>query len=258
MLRLKLTIAYVGTKYSGWQLQINKNNPNIVTIQSLIEKELSRICNQSIRIFGSGRTDAGVHAHCQVAHCDIPEHKSHINWQYALNTSLPPDIRIKNFAYVSSDFHAMFDVERKAYVYRLWLDRSFLPPELYPFVWNCGKVDIEKMQMAVPYLLGKHDFSSFQNAGSSIKSSVRTLYDIKISSPSLDPENHEINLYFEANGFLRQMVRNITGLLVACGRNKFEIAEIPKLLQAKDRSKAPISAPAKGLCMARIWYKNQD
>ncbi len=256
MPRLKLIIAYVGTEYSGWQVQRTKDKPHPITVQGLIEKQLSRICEIPISTMGSGRTDAGVHADCQVAHCDIPESKSKINWQLALNTSLPSDIRIKNYAIVHDDFHSLYDVEKKAYTYRLWLDKTFMPPKIYPYVWNCGSLDLDKIDEAIPYLMGKHDFASMQNSGSSIKTTVRTIYTITRSPVSSDPSNHEIQLYFEANGFLRQMVRNLTGLLVACGRHKIKVEDIPYILEQDKRVNIFTAAPARGLSMSGVWYKD--
>ena len=258
MPRLKLTIAYVGTLYSGWQLQLNKTGKQPVTIQGLLEEQLQRLCGYRIPTLGSGRTDAGVHADCQVVHCDIPENKKDVNWQLALNTSLPTDIRVKSYAYVDDDFNALFDVERKAYTYSLWLDRSYLPPKLYPFTWNCGRLNLEKMDASIPFLLGTHDFTSLQNTGTHLRTTERTIFSIKRSPVSDDPENHEIQIYFEADGFLRQMVRNLTGLMVTCGRGKIAPEDIPRILASKDRTKAPTSAPAKGLCMTNVWYKNKS
>lgn len=258
MPRLKLTLAYVGTQYSGWQIQLSKTMPQPVTIQGILEAQLQRICGYRIPTLGSGRTDAGVHADCQVVHCDIPDNKTNINWQLALNTSLPHDIRVKDFAYVHDDFNALFHVEKKAYTYRLWLDRNFMPPALYPFVWNCGALNLEKLDEAIPYLLGTHDFSSMQNSGTNLKSTVRTLFTITRSPVSNDPENHEIQLYFEANGFLRQMVRNLTGVLVSCGLARIKPSDIPNILAEKNRTKAPLSAPARGLCMTKVWYNENN
>lgn len=255
MPRLKLTIAYVGTNYSGWQQQLNKVPPQPVTVQGLLEEQLSRICGHRIVTLGSGRTDAGVHADCQVVHCDIPENKTHINWQLALKTSLPYDIRIKDYTYVADNFNALFDVERKAYTYRLWLNTNFLPPKLHPFVWDCGQLDLDKVDAAIPFLMGTHDFTSMQNTGTPLKSTERTLFSITRSPRSDDPENHEIELRFEADGFLRQMVRNLTGLMVACGKGQILPQEIPDLIIKKDRTKAPMGAPARGLCMTKVWYK---
>jgi len=258
MPRLKLTLAYVGTNYSGWQLQLNKTSPQPITIQGLLEDQLRRICGYRIVTLGSGRTDAGVHADCQVVHCDIPEHKMNIDWQLALNTSLPNDIRVKDYAFVNDDFNALFDVERKAYTYRLWLDKRFLPPSLYPFVWNCGQLDLDKVDRAIPFLTGKHDFASMQNAGTKIKTTERTLFSITRTPRNDDPENHEIQIRFEADGFLRQMVRNLAGLMVTCGKGKILPEDIPTILAEKNRTKAPMSAPAKGLCMTNVWYKDKN
>ena len=258
MPRLKLTIAYVGTNYSGWQVQLYKTKPQPRTIQGVLEEQLKRICGYRVTTLGSGRTDAGVHADCQVVHCDIPENKKHINWQLALNTSLPQDIRIKDYAFVDDNFNALFDVERKLYTYRLWLDRSFVPPKIFPFVWDCGSLDLSKVDAAIPFLMGKHDFSSMQNAGTNIKTTERTLFSITRSPVSDNPENHEIELCFEADGFLKQMVRNLTGLMVSCGRGKILPEDIPVILAEKDRTKAPTSAPARGLCMTQVWYKDKS
>lgn len=257
MPKLKLTIAYVGTLYSGWQVQAYKDRRPPKTIQALLEEQLSRICGKRTAIMGSGRTDAGVHADCQVAHCYIPDHREHMNWQLALNTSLPPDIRIIEACIVSDDFHAHHDVLRKEYTYSLWLNRNYTPPKLYPFVWACGHLDIQKLDEAIPHLLGNHDFKSMQNSGTAIKSTTRTLIRIHRSPYPADNKNFALNLRFEASGFLKQMVRNLTGLLVACGQGKFSPHDIPQLLHERNRQKAPPTAPAKGLCMSNIWYKNE-
>lgn len=260
MPRLRLTIAYAGTNYNGWQRQI-QDCGELPTIQGIVEKEISRICCKKIYLQGCGRTDTGVHADCQTTHCDIPEDKTGLNWQLALNTSLPFDIRIKNYAIVSDDFHALFDVEKKGYTYSLWLDRSFVPPKLYPFTWACGKLDLDKIDEAIPYLLGEHDFAFMQNQGTVLKSTVRTVYEIYRSDYArqiqTEPENHELKITFVANGFLKQMVRNLTGLLVACGRGRINPKDIPVLIESKDRRKSPPTAPAQGLTMTHIWYKNE-
>lgn len=261
MPRLRLTLAYVGTNYNGWQRQI-QNGVELPTVQGLVEKEISHICNTKIHLQGSGRTDSGVHADCQVAHCDIPEDKTKLNWQLALNTALPPDIRIRNFALVSDTFHALFDVEKKAYTYSLWLNRDFVPPKLYPFTWVCGELDLKAVDAAIPYLQGEHDFSFVQNQGTELHSTVRTLYEIKRSNfeeqIKNDPNNFELKITFIANGFLKQMVRNLIGLLVACGKGKIAAQNIPDLINGKDRKKSPPTAPPQGLTMSQIWYNNAE
>lgn len=255
MPKLKLTIAYVGTNYSGWQIQAYKDKPQPITIQAILEQEISRICDVKTHILGSGRTDAGVHADCQTAHCIIPENRRNLNWQMALNTCLPFDIRIKEACIVHDDFHSMRDVVRKAYTYTLWLDKKFTPPKIYPYSWTCGALNLDLVDEAIPYLLGTHDFKSFQTSGTDLKSTVRTLYSIDRSPYDPSHGDHSINLRFEGNGFLRQMVRNMTGLLVACGRARVSPSSIPDIFAAYDRRKCPTAAPAKGLCMSQVWYK---
>lgn len=261
MPRLRLTIAYAGTNYNGWQRQIH-SGIELPTIQGTVEKEISRICDTKVYLQGCGRTDTGVHADCQTTHCDIPKDKAQLNWQLALNTSLPPDIRIKDYAIVHDDFHALFDVEKKGYTYSLWLDRSFVPPKLSPFTWACGKLDLKKIDEAIPHLIGEHDFAFMQNQGTDLKSTVRTIYSIYRSDyekqTAIAPENHELTITFIANGFLKQMVRNLVGLLVACGKGKILPNDIPGLIAGKDRRKSPATAPAQGLTMTHIWYKNEN
>lgn len=261
MPRLKLTLAYVGTHYQGWQVQAWKDRPQPPTVQAEVEKAVNAVagkgCETSggqafIHVQGSGRTDAGVHADAQVAHCDIPERRVHLDWQKALNTRLPRDIRVVHASIVPHRFDACRSVLKKAYTYRLWLDLCYVPPKIYPFVWGCGPLDLERVDAAIPYLVGTHDFRSFQNAGTDTKTSVRTVFSIT-RSPLLD-NDLEFSLRFEANGFLKQMVRNMTGLLVACGRGKFNPHDIPDLLKACDRCRAPITAPSQGLSLTQVWY----
>lgn len=253
MARLKLCIAYVGKQYSGWQVQACPNKPQPPTIQGFLEAEISRICEERVVVFASGRTDAGVHADAQIAHCTIPDSKSDLNWQLALNTSLPNDIRIVEASIVHDSFHACYDVLKKVYTYSLWLDKKYVPPKEYPFVWACGPLDIEKVDLAISYLVGKHDFASMQNAGTKIKTTERTLFSIE--KVFLETEPLKLDLRFEADGFLKQMVRNLTGLIVASGRKKFDPNNIPDLLSICDRRKAPLTAPAKGLTLTQVYYK---
>lgn len=259
MPRLRLTLAYAGTKYNGWQRQV-LDTGELPTVQGIVEKEISRICKTKIHLQGSGRTDSGVHADCQVAHCDIPEERTKLNWQLALNTALPNDIRVKDFALVDDNFHALFDVEKKAYTYSLWLNKDYVPPKLFPYTWACGELDLTAMDAAIPYLLGEHDFSFAQNQGTKLHSTVRTLYEIKRTNYEeqivSNPQNFELQITFIANGFLKQMVRNLVGLLVACGKGKVDVQTIPELIASKDRKKSPQTAPPQGLTMSQIWYKH--
>lgn len=265
MPRLKLTLAYVGTHYQGWQVQAWKDRPQPPTVQAEVEKAVNDVANKGgaladtmayIHVQGSGRTDSGVHADAQIAHCDIPNHRVHVDWQKALNTRLPKDIRVSHACIVPHTFDACRSVVRKAYTYRLWQDLCYTPPKLYPFVWGCGPLDLAQMDAAIPYLVGTHDFRSFQNAGTDIKSTVRTVFSITRSPLRAhgSEDDLELSLRFESNGFLKQMVRNMTGLLVACGRGKFNPHDVPDLLAACDRRLGPYTAPPQGLSLTQVWY----
>ncbi len=275
MPRLRLTIAYVGTNYHGWQTQALWDGDSPPTVQSCVEKAVSRICGLPVHVHGSGRTDAGVHADAQTAHCDIPAERAQIRWQAALNTLLPRDIRIMDARLAPQSFDAQKSVYRKKYIYSLWTNLFCTPPRISPFVWSCGPLDLSKIDEAMPYLTGEHDFAAMQNAGTPHKSTVRTLYELRrtklpvktehgIAGGSvsaalayLSEKQNRIDITFVANGFLKQMVRNITGLLVACGRGKFSPSGIPELLLSCDRRKAPFTAPPQGLTMSSVWYEGE-
>ena len=245
MPRLKLTIAYVGTGFHGWQTQARKDKV-VPTIQGIVEAQIARISGCPVHLHGAGRTDAGVHAEAQVAHVDVPEAKGDIDWQVALNTSLPPGIRIVEAVRAPDDFHAQ-------------LSRRYTPPWLHPFVWACGPLDVSRMDEAARFLVGTHDFASLRNAGTDVLSTVRTMLSItRRPSGPLPAEatcgRAVLTWRFEADGFLKQMVRNSMGLLVAVGRGKLAADDIPAILAAGDRRRAPATAPAHGLTLKRVWY----
>jgi len=250
MPRLKLTLAYVGTAYSGWQIQEKASPPP--TIQGELELALAKVCGQAVRVFGAGRTDAGVHAEAQVAHCDVPALRS-INWQAALNVNLPADIRILSAQETADGFHACFDARKKTYRYDLWLARQVAPPRLSPFVWACGPLDLRRLDAALPLLTGRHDFGTFQNKGTAIRDTVRTVLSLR-TAYSAYCDQAVFSLYVEADGFLKQMARNMAGLLVAVGRGGFDPSRIPTLLAARDRTQAPPTAPAHGLTLVKVDY----
>ena len=275
MPRVRLTLAYVGTCYHGWQTQARKTGKPLVTVQSLLEEQVSRIAGVPVHVHGAGRTDSGVHAEAQVAHMDVPERAARVDWQLALNTSLPPDIRVVDAVPVPDSFHAQFDAVRKIYVYRLWLSRRYTPPRLHPFVWACGPLDVARMDAAIPHLIGTRDFASLRNRGD-LRTSVRTLHAISRSpsgefpvlrqedaGPGLPPlrlcgGNLELAWRFEADGFLKQMVRNTMGLLVAVGRGKLPVDAVPGILAEADRRHAGVTAPACGLTLEKVVYGEEQ
>ena len=256
-MRLKLLLAYLGAGYSGWQIQEKPSPPP--TIQGELEAALRVLAGTPVRVHGSGRTDAGVHAHGQVAHCDVPDDKAKQSWRRSLNALLPPAIRVLAAEPAPPDFHARKDALRKTYAYQFWQERNFVPPQLAPFVWNCGPLDVQAMRAALPYLLGEQDFAGLQNAGTDMESTTR-----HISTAALDilppcefypPHAPLLRLTVTANGFLKQMVCNMAGLLAACGQGKIHPESIPALLAARDRRAVPsVTAPAGGLALVRVEY----
>lgn len=230
-MRIRLTLAYEGTDFCGWQLQ-----PRDRTVQGEVEKALARILGAPVRVHGSGRTDAGVHAVGQVCHFDCPEPRPDFPWRRALNGVMPPDVRVIDAAEVGDDFHARFGAGQKTYEYVLWHQREFCLPQRRRFVWACGPVDFPRMEAAARVLAGEHDFAAFQNVGTDIDSTVRTLFDLS-RHPGNAPD--ESVWRFTANGFLKQMVRNLMGCLVACGRGRLAVDQVRAILDSGDRTAAP-------------------
>jgi len=249
MPRIRLTLAYEGTDFCGWQIQ--NGQP---TIQGCIENALATLCGVPTRIYGSGRTDSGVHAMAQVAHMDIPDTKTHIPWQKALNAILPPSIRVIDVQTVGVDFHARYASVSKTYSYTLWTNADFVLPQRRRFVWNTGPLDIPAMQEAADYIIGTHDFKSFQNLGTDVQSTVRTITAI---THKQGITRYEVVWTLSATGFLKQMVRNIIGLLYKVGKGKIQPKETAVILEARDRKLAPATAPAQGLCMEYVEYEKK-
>ncbi|MCG8532052.1 MAG: tRNA pseudouridine(38-40) synthase TruA [Desulfovibrionales bacterium] len=257
MPRIKITVAYIGTHYVGWQYQPPVKNHPQPTIQGEIEKILTAVTGTLIRVHGSGRTDSGVHANAQVAHFDVSEKWARVNWQKVFASKLPHDIAVTSVERVDSDFHSRFSAKGKRYTYRLWLRSDYVHPARYPYVWKTGSVDIEAMKQAATYFIGEHDFATYQNAGTEITNTIRTLH--KIDCTFLCPDTgsemtNEVLWTFEGAGFLKQMVRNIMGTLVAVGRHKLQPHDIPAILEAKNRTAAPATAPPQGLCMEQVFF----
>lgn len=261
-MRLRLIVAYDGAAYSGWQLQDRPGAPP--TVQGALEAALGRIAGlrpgaAPIRVFGAGRTDAGVHAHGQCAHCDVPDTLAALDWRHALNAVLPRDVRVLEAAPAAERFHARKDALSKTYAYQFWQERRFVPPQLRGRVWQCGPLDVEAMRAALPHLLGRHDFAALRNAGSHTHGSVRTVLRLTLDArPPVEfypPHLPLLRLMVTADGFLKQMVRNMAGLLAACGRGTLAPEAVPALLAGLDRRAVPaMTAPAPGLALVRVDY----
>jgi len=246
MTRIKLTLAYEGTDFCGWQLQ-----PHDRTVQGELEAALHRLLGMPVRVHGSGRTDSGVHALGQVVHFDCPDERQTLPWRRSLNALLPRDVRVLEGGATADTFHARYSAGGKTYEYALWHERDFCLPQRRRFVWGCGPVDVGRMEDAARILTGEHDFAAFRNVGTDVESTVRTITSITRHPGAT---GYESVWRFTANGFLKQMVRNLVGCLVACGQGRLELREVPRILQSRDRRLAPATVPPQGLTLIRVDY----
>ncbi len=241
-----LTLEYDGTRYAGWQSQ----NKGERTIQDTLEKAVTTILGHRVPAVASGRTDSGVHALAQPVSI-----KGHFPMNddalvRALNSLLPDDIAVKNAKTVDDSFHAIQDAKQKTYRYVIHNSRERNPLGLR-YSWHViQKLNSADMRRGAEPLLGEHDFASFMAANSQVKSSVRRIIAVDIGR-----KGDTITIEITANGFLRQMVRNIVGTLVEIGRGRMEPDEMKKILMAKDRRKAGPTAPAQGLVLVNVEYQ---
>ena len=255
MRQIRLTLQYDGTDYSGWQIQKNG-----ATIQGLLEDAIFSVTNDRSRVTGAGRTDAGVHAFEQVAVFETASTLSPDVFLQALNANLPNDISITCSEECPEDFHPRYRAKQKRYSYII-SDRTPGSVFLNRYSWQINyQLNIEAMRNASEYLIGRHDFSSFQASGCSAKHPVRELNSITISDlPSLEfitfrIDTPVIKITIEGSAFLRHMVRNIAGTLVDIGRGKYPPEKIKEILRSKDRRNAGPTAPACGLFLEKITY----
>ncbi len=241
----KMTLAYDGTEYHGWQRQKNG-----ITIQEVLEGCLEKIFGKETTVTGCSRTDAGVHAKTYVCNFSgettIPADKI----PFVLNTMLPPDIRVYNCEIAHENFNARFETVTKAYEYKI-VNRSFADPLLRNFAWHYPvKLDVKKMKKAAKIIRGKHDFASFCAAGSSAKTTVRNLTEL-----SVNQDGDIITIRAVADGFLYNMVRIIVGTLVYVGNGKLSEDDIKELIEKKDRRLMGITAPPQGLSLVEVNYE---
>jgi len=253
---IKGIIQYDGTGYKGWQTQKDS-----LTIQGLITNCLTILTRQSVKIIGSGRTDAGAHAIEQVMSFKI---LSDINLQKLLksiNAILPEQIRVLSLEEVSLDFNPRYDAKEKTYLYIIDNNHS-ISPFISKYVWNLPfKLNIENMIKAALMFIGEHDFSAFTVLDRESKDCVRKINDFKIffhkkiSFMNFSLEGNFIVIEITANGFLRYMVRNIVGTLVDIGRGKIKHKHLQSIFDSKDRRLAGVKAPAKGLFLKKVFYE---
>ena len=243
-MKIALEISYIGTNYCGWQSQ-NNNCSIAETIQNCYEQKLG----EKIKLYASGRTDAGVHALCQVAHFETHLNIEPQKFSTILNTVLPIDIKIIQSYKVDNSFHARFDAKAKTYLYKLYTsqqDNPFLFERALKIPYY---LDIKKMKKASKVFIGTHDFTSFCKTVSNDKDCTRTIYDIKIMQ-----NGNNVDILIKGNGFLHNMVRIIVGSLIDVGSSKLTSKDVKELMTAKNRTLASKTMPPYALYLQNVEY----
>ena len=245
MRRVKLIVAYDGTDYCGWQIQ-----PNGITVEEVLNRALSRLTGEEIRVIGASRTDAGVHARGNIAVLDTASTIPAERFAYAVNPLLPEDIVVVKSEEVPQAWHPRYQNSVKTYEYRI-LNREMPDPLKRKYTWHVSfPLDIDKMREAAEHLKGQHDFRSFCSVHTAVKSTVRTIYTLDIVK-----SGDEIIIRISGNGFLYNMVRIIAGTLAEVGRGFRTPEDVRDLLTAKEREQAGATAPPQGLTLIRIEYR---
>ena len=244
MHRIKLTVAYDGTNYCGWQVQ-----PNGVSIQSTLQKAIDTLLGETTEVTGASRTASGVHALGQVAVFDTD--KNIPDWKYALaiNQRLPKDIVVQKSEEVPLDFHPRYTDVEKTYEYRILNRRTQLPKERLYSYFVPKKLNVDKMREAGVYLVGEHDFKSFCSQKTKVLSTVRTIYSLELIE-----EGDIVTLRVSGNGFLYNMVRIIAGVLIKVGLEQKEPEEVREAVEHPMGKAAGPTAPAHGLTLVEIKY----
>jgi len=245
MKNIKLTIQFDGTSYHGWQTQLHEK-----TVQQTLQDVLSQILNQPVKIHGSGRTDAGVHALGQVAHFTADTSFELNSLKKSVNRLLPQDIVVAMAEEAPLEFHSRYDATARVYWYFIWNARDWSP--FYSrYSWHIMQpLDLSAMKEAAKTLIGIHDFSSFQGADKNVVNPVRQILSVQLKKVRKDMVLFEI----QANAFLKHMVRNITGTLVDAGRGKLTPEGFKEILEKRDRQLASATAPAQGLFLKKVKY----
>lgn len=246
--RVRLTVAYDGTAYHGWQLQNNG-----ITIESELNRCLTQLLGEAVQVIGASRTDAGVHALGNIAVFDtaapIPAEKI----SYALNQRLPEDIRILRSEEVAADWHPRRVKSRKTYEYRIYRGAFPMPTRrLYTF-FTYHTLDVEAMRRAAGYLVGEHDFKSFCQAGAQVESTVRNIFSVELLE-----QGPELVLRICGSGFLYNMVRIIAGTLLEVGQGRRRPEDMEAVLAACDRRAAGPTAPARGLTLVEYEFGEES
>ena len=252
---LKLTIAYDGTDFAGWQRQARER-----TVQAALEDALAPIDKGPVTVFAAGRTDAGVHAAGQVTSFQLQSAIPRDELQRALNGTLPEDVRVLAAEEAPTGFNARFDARTKTYHYAIWSGAA-TPPSLRRYAWHVPQpMDLEATIEAAAALVGEHDFAAFQAVGTDVKTSVRRIMSSTVREIDLGnlipPGAPGRLLRYEVvgTGFLRHMVRNIAGTLADVGRRRRAPTEMREILASRDRARASATAPPHGLVLWQVDY----
>ncbi len=251
----KLTIAYDGTDFVGWQRQVSG-----ASIQGVLEEALAVLDGRDVAVMGAGRTDAGVHARGQVASITVARAIDAASLVRAVNARLPQTVRVTGAVEVPAAFHARFDARSKTYHYRIW-NSAVMDPFLRSYVWHIPSplLDVAAMMEAASLLLGRHDFSAFQAAETDAHSPERTVFCSRFiteppSLPTAGDGKRLLTYEIAGDGFLRHMVRSIIGTLVEVGRRRQPSSWVAEVLASRDRARAGRNAPAEGLCLMSVDY----
>lgn len=244
MRKIKLTIEYDGTNYAGWQIQ-----PNGLAVQQVLEEALAKILGGPVRLYSSGRTDAGVHARGMVAAFRTDRNMPLSAFSDGLNSLLPPDISVREAEEASPQFNPRADASGKHYCYTIYNGRRRSPlSRLY--AWHLrGNLDLEAMREAARHLVGEKDFAAFRTTGCAAQTTVRNVHSIEISQ-----EGKFLRIDVKGSGFLRNMVRIMVGTLVEVGLGKVSPDVLPTHFVGKNNGTAGMTAPAHGLCLVEVYY----
>ena len=245
-MKVALGVEYFGKNFHGWQIQ----KSGLRTVQSEVESALSEVANHPVRVFCSGRTDAGVHAVEQIIHFETDTIRTDRAWLFGGNVNLPSDVNFKWVKIVSDDFHARFRAFARSYQYKIHHHpvRSSLKADYY--LWEPRALNVDDMRSAAALLMGEHDFSCFRGSLCQAKSPIKTIDHIQI-----DSIEDELILNIKANAFLHHMVRNIVGTLLKIGRGEKRVEWMSQVLEGKDRKKAGPTAEPQGLYFMKAFYE---
>lgn len=244
MRRIKLTLGYIGTAYSGWQRQIGQD-----TVQERLERAVSLLTKEQVSVQGSGRTDTGVHAIGQVAHFDTESSIPIKNFVTGLNHFLPDDIRITSAEETDGSFHARYSAKEKTYCYALYEGETDIAVLANRAVRVKNRLSVAKMQRAATAFVGEHDFRSFQSTNADTTTSVRTVKSVRVVR-----KDGLIRIYATANGFLYNMVRLMVGTLVRAGKGEIDADGIKELIARADKHAVTEVMPACGLYLVEVKY----